>query len=94
MHNLTIAELAAGLRRGDFSSLELTRHFLARIERLDPGLNSFITVTAERALADAAAADAALRPGRGRTSHRHPPRPQGHLLHQGGPHVLRVADAR
>ncbi len=60
MHNLTIAELAAGLRRGEFSSLELTRHFLARIERLDPGLNSFITVTAERALADAAAADAAL----------------------------------
>jgi aspartyl-tRNA(Asn)/glutamyl-tRNA(Gln) amidotransferase subunit A len=65
MHNLTIAELAAGLRRGDFSSLELTRHFLARIERLDPGLNSFITVTAERALADAAAADAALPRGEG-----------------------------
>jgi len=65
MHNLTIAELAAGLRRGDFSSLELTRHFLARIERLDPGLNSFITVTAERALADAAATDVALARGEG-----------------------------
>ena len=36
MHHKTIAELAAGLRRGDFSSVELTRHFLARIERLDP----------------------------------------------------------
>ena len=65
MHNLTIAELAAGLRRGDFSSLELTRHFLARIERLDPGLNSFITVTAEAALASAERADAVLRRGEG-----------------------------
>jgi aspartyl-tRNA(Asn)/glutamyl-tRNA(Gln) amidotransferase subunit A len=65
MHNLTIAELAAGLRRGDFSSLELTRHFLARIDRLDSGLNSFITITAERALADAAAADTALARGEG-----------------------------
>jgi aspartyl-tRNA(Asn)/glutamyl-tRNA(Gln) amidotransferase subunit A len=65
MHNLTIAELVAGLRRRDFTSQELTRHFLARIERLDPRLNSFITVTAERALADAAAADAALARGEG-----------------------------
>jgi len=65
MHNLTIAELVAGLRRRDFTSQELTRHFLARIERLDPRLNSFITVTAERALADAAAADATLARGEG-----------------------------
>ncbi len=33
--------------------MELTRHFLARIERLNPALNAFITVTAERALAAA-----------------------------------------
>lgn len=57
MHNLTLAQLSAGLAGGEFSSLELTRHFLARIEKLDPIYNSFITVTADRALASAAAAD-------------------------------------
>ena len=40
---------------GRLSSVELTRHFLARIERLNPGLNAVITVTAQQALADAAA---------------------------------------
>jgi aspartyl-tRNA(Asn)/glutamyl-tRNA(Gln) amidotransferase subunit A len=65
MHHKTIAELAAGLRRGDFSSQELTRHYLDRIERLDPRLNAYITVTADQALASAAAADAALRSGEG-----------------------------
>jgi Asp-tRNA(Asn)/Glu-tRNA(Gln) amidotransferase A subunit family amidase len=36
MHDLTLAELSAALRRGATSSEELARHFLARIERLDP----------------------------------------------------------
>jgi aspartyl-tRNA(Asn)/glutamyl-tRNA(Gln) amidotransferase subunit A len=54
----SVAQLAAGLARGDFSSVELTRHYLARIEALDGQLNSFITVCAEQALAEAAAADA------------------------------------
>ncbi|MEW6648043.1 MAG: Asp-tRNA(Asn)/Glu-tRNA(Gln) amidotransferase subunit GatA [Pseudomonadota bacterium] len=58
MHNKTLTELSAGLAGGAFSSVELTRHFLERIARHDGGLNSFITVTAERALAQAAAADA------------------------------------
>ncbi|MEQ8659970.1 MAG: amidase, partial [Gammaproteobacteria bacterium] len=52
------AELAAGLAAGEYSSVELTGHYLARIERLDGTLNSFITVCAEAALAQAAAADA------------------------------------
>ena len=51
MHHLTLAGLSAALDRGETTSEELTRHFLARIERLDPALNSFVTVTAERALA-------------------------------------------
>ncbi len=38
--------------------MELTRHFLARIERLNPGLNALITLTATQALAAAALADA------------------------------------
>ena len=57
MHTKTIAELAAGLRAGDFSSEELTRTLLDRIERLDPQLNAFISVTAELALAQAREAD-------------------------------------
>ena len=57
MQDKTIAELAAGLRRRDFSSRELTQHYLERIERLDPSVNSFITVTAELALQRATLAD-------------------------------------
>ncbi|MDQ7015977.1 MAG: Asp-tRNA(Asn)/Glu-tRNA(Gln) amidotransferase subunit GatA [Gammaproteobacteria bacterium] len=63
MHNKTIAELSAALASGEVSSVALTEHFLARIKRLDPELNSFVTVTAEQALADAAAADAARAEG-------------------------------
>src|SRR5271155_4083656 len=63
LHNLTIGELADRLGNGQISSVELTRHFLGRIERLNPALNAFITLTAERALEDAAAAD--LRIGAG-----------------------------
>ncbi|MBB3231530.1 Asp-tRNA(Asn)/Glu-tRNA(Gln) amidotransferase subunit GatA [Halomonas stenophila] len=59
MHDKTLTELAAGLAAGEFSSRELTQSLLARIERLDEPLNSFITVTAEQALAAADAADAA-----------------------------------
>ncbi|EIT69267.1 MULTISPECIES: Asp-tRNA(Asn)/Glu-tRNA(Gln) amidotransferase subunit GatA [Hydrocarboniphaga] len=63
MHTLSISELSAGLRAKRFSSRELTLHFLKRIETLDPQLNSLITVTAERALAQADAADARLASG-------------------------------
>ncbi|ACL71613.1 glutamyl-tRNA(Gln) amidotransferase, A subunit [Thioalkalivibrio sulfidiphilus HL-EbGr7] len=57
MHEKTIAELSAALTKGECSSVELTEHFLKRIEALDGGLNSFVTVTAEQALAQAKAAD-------------------------------------
>jgi aspartyl-tRNA(Asn)/glutamyl-tRNA(Gln) amidotransferase subunit A len=63
MHQLTIAELIDGLRNKRFSSQELTRHYLDRIARLDNHYGSFITVTAERALAQAKAADAHLAAG-------------------------------
>ena len=59
----TLTDLAAGIRAGQFSSVELTRYYLERIERLDARFNSFITVTAERAVAQAVAADARLRAG-------------------------------
>jgi aspartyl-tRNA(Asn)/glutamyl-tRNA(Gln) amidotransferase subunit A len=54
---------AGGLRRKQFSSQELARHFLDRIAALDPKLNSFITVTPEIALEQARTADARLSAG-------------------------------
>ena len=57
LHNLSIGELGRSLTAGRISSVELTRHFLSRIERLNPDLNAVITLTAEHALAEAAAAD-------------------------------------
>ncbi len=57
---LSLTEAAARLRRRELSPVELTRACLARIERLDPLLNAFITVTAEQALEAARAAEAAI----------------------------------
>ncbi len=56
----TIVELAPRLRRKGFSPVELTRACLDRIERLNPELNAFITVSAESALAEARAAESEL----------------------------------
>ena len=63
MIDATVAELAAALRARTLSSVELTRALLARIEAAQPALNAFVTVDAEGALAQAAAADAALARG-------------------------------
>jgi aspartyl-tRNA(Asn)/glutamyl-tRNA(Gln) amidotransferase subunit A len=59
----TIAELTADLEAGRCSSRELTELYLERIERLDPDLNAFITVTAEAALTAAERADSRRRAG-------------------------------
>jgi len=64
MHNKTLTELAAALKAREFSSMELTQALLARIAQHDGTLNSFVTVTGERALAEAAAADAQLQQGK------------------------------
>jgi len=48
------------------SPVELTRACLARIERLNPTLNAFITVTGEQALADAKAAETLIASGKRR----------------------------
>ncbi|MCL4315606.1 MAG: Asp-tRNA(Asn)/Glu-tRNA(Gln) amidotransferase subunit GatA [Gammaproteobacteria bacterium] len=60
MHTKTITELSRALKQREFSSVELTRAYLQRIERHNPALNAYITVTAERALEQARAADARL----------------------------------
>jgi aspartyl-tRNA(Asn)/glutamyl-tRNA(Gln) amidotransferase subunit A len=56
----TLVELAAGLKARKFSSVELTRAYLERIEAHQPELNAFITVVPEAALEQAAAADRRL----------------------------------
>jgi aspartyl-tRNA(Asn)/glutamyl-tRNA(Gln) amidotransferase subunit A len=63
MHTRTLARLSEDLRARRVSATELTKHFLARIERFDGALNAFVTVTAERALEQAAAADRRLAAG-------------------------------
>jgi aspartyl-tRNA(Asn)/glutamyl-tRNA(Gln) amidotransferase subunit A len=61
----TIRELGARYRKREISPVEVTRALLARIEKLDPVLHAFVTLTADRALDDARAAEAALRRGDG-----------------------------
>jgi aspartyl-tRNA(Asn)/glutamyl-tRNA(Gln) amidotransferase subunit A len=63
MHNKSVAQLAAGLREGQFSSVELTKALLARIAELDPQFNSFISVDEPGALAAAEEADQQLASG-------------------------------
>jgi aspartyl-tRNA(Asn)/glutamyl-tRNA(Gln) amidotransferase subunit A len=59
----SLASLARGLETRQFSSRELTQAYLDRIARHDGQLNSFVSVAAERALAQADAADARLARG-------------------------------
>ena len=65
LHSQSLAELSAGLDRGEFTSVELTQALLDRIAAHDEKLNAFITVTGEQALATAAAADKARAAGEG-----------------------------
>ena len=57
MHKKNLAELAKGMESGEFSSVELTTHFLERIKQYDKRLNGFITLTEEQALLKATTAD-------------------------------------
>ena len=63
MHNKSVSQLAAGLRAGEFSSVELTQHFLDRIDSLDDQLNCLITECKDGALAQAKAADERIQSG-------------------------------
>jgi len=58
MLNASLIELSAALAGRKVSSVELTQLFLARIAKLNPALNAFITVDAERSMKEAKAADA------------------------------------
>jgi aspartyl-tRNA(Asn)/glutamyl-tRNA(Gln) amidotransferase subunit A len=61
---LSLAELAQLLRTRQASPVDLTRAYLERIERLNPALNCYITVTAEAALAQAQAAETEIAAGK------------------------------
>ncbi|MGO3057069.1 MAG: Asp-tRNA(Asn)/Glu-tRNA(Gln) amidotransferase subunit GatA, partial [Halomonas sp.] len=63
MHDKTLTQLATALKSGEFSSRELTSHYLQKIEKADGTLNSFITVTGEQALNQAEEADKARAAG-------------------------------
>ena len=56
--NKSALELAAGLKSGEFSSVEVTQSHLDRISATEDDFNSFITVTDELALETAKAVDA------------------------------------
>src|SRR6478735_8564703 len=53
LHELTALALWQELQSGRVSPRELTAHYLDRIERLNPELGAFVTVTREAALARA-----------------------------------------
>src|SRR5690606_22943875 len=63
MHEKTLAGLSQALHSKAISSVELTEHYLKRIEQFDGALNSYITVTPELALEQARVADARLAAG-------------------------------
>src|SRR5258708_30638961 len=67
---LTIEEIGKLFRKRQLSPVELTKLMLARIERINPKLNAYLTVTAELALAQAKKAESELLAPRGRKAHR------------------------
>jgi aspartyl-tRNA(Asn)/glutamyl-tRNA(Gln) amidotransferase subunit A len=58
--DLSVIEAVQSMRRGEFSSRELTQACLTRIEQLEPSLHAFITLLPEQAVAAADAADLRL----------------------------------
>jgi aspartyl-tRNA(Asn)/glutamyl-tRNA(Gln) amidotransferase subunit A len=63
MINASLKQMSQALAAKQISSVELSQLFLARINRLNPTLNAFVTVDAEKTLAAARAADARIAAG-------------------------------
>jgi amidase len=62
-HTLSSLELARGIRTGRFTSVAVTEHFIARIERLNPALNAVVVFRPDKALELARQADQAVARG-------------------------------
>ena len=60
MHNRTVTELKEDLIKKNISSVELTKHFIERIKKFDPILNSFISLTEEYAINQAKKIDSEI----------------------------------
>jgi aspartyl-tRNA(Asn)/glutamyl-tRNA(Gln) amidotransferase subunit A len=63
LHFMTIAQASARIKARTLSPIELTKAFLARVQRLDGALNSHLLVLEEQALADASKAEAEIAAG-------------------------------
>ena len=64
LHFLTISEAAKLIESRKLSPVELTEALLKRVDALEPQLNAFITLTADRALDDARKAEDAIMGGK------------------------------
>ncbi len=64
LHFLTITEAARLIEQRRLSPVDLTQAYLRRIEAIDPQLNAYLLVTADRALAQARVAEAEIAAGR------------------------------
>ena len=60
IHDLTVTELAAAIRAGEVSPVQVTDHYLDRIDRLNEQVGAFYTVTHDLAREQAAAAEQAV----------------------------------
>ena len=63
LEGLTISGVSAQIRRGEVSPVELTKLYLARIKRLNPILNAYMTLMEKQALADAKKAEDEIKGG-------------------------------
>jgi aspartyl-tRNA(Asn)/glutamyl-tRNA(Gln) amidotransferase subunit A len=91
---LTIAEARDEMKKGAFSSIELTDAYLAAIEAANPAINAYVKVTADKARDMAKASDARRAGGNGRRAGRHPARRQGSVRHRGRSHPGLLPRAR
>jgi amidase len=66
LHYASLLEVSALIASGDVSPLTVTERMLERIAAVDPGINSYLSVTADSALSEARAAKAEIDSGRHR----------------------------
>ena len=63
MINLSLKELSEGLKQKKFSSIELTKFFLNRLDLHNSSINAFITIDKDKSLAMAKRADEIIKEG-------------------------------
>ena len=63
MQNLSLKELSEGLKQKKFSSIELTKFFLNRLDLHNSSINAFITIDKDKSLAMAKRADEIIKEG-------------------------------